>query len=214
MPEFLKTGDGSFTLYKPDLDETYHSRHGALTESNYVFIAKGLEFCLEKFGDPLNVLEVGLGTGLNALLTSRLALKNRKSIFYKSLEPYPINDFILKNLSEIEQDWKKILDTKDGYDYSLNEFFIFSWEKVPLQNFESPQKFDCVYYDAFAPQKQPDLWTIDIFIHLHQLMNLGGVMVTYCAQGAFKRNLKSAGFEVEVLPGPPGKREMTRAFKI
>ncbi len=219
--EVRETKDGSKTLYIEALDEHYHSFHGALQESLHVFINYGLYDCTAQ---PLRILEVGLGTGLNALLTCVESIVNDKGereISYDSLEAYPL----------IEEEWKatgyedifdlaegailyeKIHISPWGQPVELAPGFTLTKHKTKWQDFETAQHFDLIYYDAFAPSAQPELWTEEVFEKLYRMTAPGGFLVTYCAKGQVKRNMKAAGFAVEALPGPPGKREMTRATK-
>lgn len=217
------TADGTETFYVKELDEHYHSLHGARKESQYVFILNGLEYYLKKNTDkrPVNILEVGLGTGLNALLTYiSLYLYRDSNIYYEAIEPYPlgIKDIYGLNYSDIFS--KKIKDSfiqlhtcNWAEDILISNQMIFRKEKVTFRDFDTTKKYDIVYFDAFAPDKQPDMWTKDVFLKLYTMMTNGGVLVTYCAKGEVKRKLKATGFSVEALSGPPGKREMIRATK-
>ena len=205
------TKDGSHTIYNELLDETYHSIHGARQEALHVFIENGLNR-MQK--GPLRILEIGLGTGLNAFLT----YKNRTiEVEYVGLEPFPLSVELLENYmdknvlnTEERDDWHQLMCTKDQV--SLNEFSLTKVYQGIL-DYTSLDPFDLVYFDAFAPNKQEDMWQPAVFQHIHSLSHEGTHLVTYCAQGQFKRNLKMAGFEVNSLPGPPGKREMTLAIR-
>jgi len=216
-----KTNDGSTTLFAPELNEHYHSVHGALQESLHVFIKMGLEATMARLAD-VRLLEVGFGTGLNALLTLQHTLVSKATVHYHTLEKYPLplevvnqlrfQDFILNpELLDFFQPlhaapWQEVV--------SLTPHFHLLKLKVDLEAFApAPASYDLVYFDAFAPEKQPHLWTDAIFQKLHDCLAPGGNLVTYCAKGSFKRSLKAAGFTVEALPGPPGKREMTRGVK-
>lgn len=222
MLEIIGTEDGSHSLYDPELDETYHSRHGAIQESEHVFIKHGLRYMIQsprKFA-PLNLLEIGFGTGLNALLSYRLSA--RQAINYTSLETFPLKLEIIeklnygrliqdKSLNEVylamhKADWNQEAD--------ISENFVLRKIETALQQYSpQPQSFDLVYFDAFAPKKQPELWTLEMMEKMFAALKHGGALVTYCAKGQLKRDLRSAGFEVETLQGPPGKLEMTRATK-
>lgn len=215
--ELLQSEDGSFTLFLPSLKETYHSRHGAIQESQHVFIQHGLSHLL-KSTSTINLLEIGLGTGLNALLTLKEQLKLSFQINYHSLEPFPLATEITSQLnyadSSLLAHFDQIHQCPWDKDIVLSSGFTFRKFKTRLQDFESPEAFyHLIYFDAFAPGKQPELWEKEIFDKLYRLAAPGALLVTYCAQGQFKRHLKAAGFKVEALPGPPGKKEMTRAFK-
>ncbi|MCC9166419.1 tRNA (5-methylaminomethyl-2-thiouridine)(34)-methyltransferase MnmD [Pontibacter harenae] len=219
--EIKQTKDGSNTLYVPELNEHYHSVHGAMQESQHVFIKHGLEHMLETKKD-IKILEVGFGTGLNAILTFPVALAQKAFIQYDSLEKFPLSDEVVKLLS-FEQFIlnPELLDyfyQMHNCDWNLPCDIVphFTLQKISetLEEFVSPDAYyDIIYFDAFAPEKQPELWTEAIFEKLFKATRPGGVLVTYCAKGSFKRSLKAAGFEVEALPGPPGKREMTRGVK-
>jgi tRNA U34 5-methylaminomethyl-2-thiouridine-forming methyltransferase MnmC len=205
--ELVKTADGSFTLFIPEVEETYHSTHGAVQESMHVFIENGLKACDK---ESIRVLEVGLGTGLNAVLTLQHATKK---IDYCALEPYPLSKEILNELSAIHSDQfeMKFHVSNAGEWISLQENFSFIRMEVGLEEFSSEEKFDVIYYDAFGPRVEPGLWTLERMQQCFDLLNDGGVLVTYCAKGEVRRNLQAAGFVVERLAGPPGKREMLRA---
>jgi len=210
------TEDGSHTLYSEQFDEHYHSIHGAIQESMHVYINAGLKHCeLTK----INVFEVGFGSGLNALLTCIEASKLNLDITYYSIELYPIKKSIIDNLNYVE------LTSDDKYIFSA--IHTASWNKIveitsnfrivkiigDLNNYNFTENFDVIYFDAFSPDKQPYLWTEEVFKKLYDYLNLKGIITTYCSKGIVKRALRSAGFIVKRLPGPPGKWEMLRAIK-
>ena len=207
--ELLQTADGSFTLFIPEVEETYHSTHGAVQESMHVFIENGMKACDR---EVIRVLEVGLGTGLNAILTLQHATKK---IDYCALEPYPLSKEILNELvtSGSDQFEMKFHASNVGEWISIQENFSFVRMEIGLEEFSSEEKFDVIYYDAFGPRVEPGLWTLERMQQCFDLLNEGGVFVTYCAKGEVRRNLQAAGFVVERLAGPPGKREMLRAKK-
>ena len=216
----ITTGDGSHSLRNEALNETYHSVHGALQESVHVFIRNGLEHRMLDFRDEsLSIFEVGFGTGLNALLTANYALENTVTIAYTSIEAFPVPGEIWRTLNygSTEEAQKRF--------YSLHEA---AWETeqqivprfrlrkmhITLEDMVLPaSSFDVIYFDAFAPNKQPDLWTLPMLEKVTALLRPGGVFVTYCAKGQLKRDLKSLGLTTETLPGPPGKKEMVRATR-
>lgn len=215
--KIIITGDGSHSLLNEALDETYHSRHGAVQESLHVFIEQGFNYLLsKKKPESISILEVGFGTGLNALLTLSEALKNELPVVYTSLETYPLGRelweylnypdpyHLLKELHKAEwQRWKEI----------STHFKLLKLEKS-LQLVElQPEQFDLIYFDAFAPNKQPEMWELPMLDKVVKTLKPGGVFITYCAKGQLKRDLKTLGLIVESLPGPPGKREMVRALK-
>jgi tRNA U34 5-methylaminomethyl-2-thiouridine-forming methyltransferase MnmC len=213
--------DGSNTLYLPELNETYHSLHGAVQESEHVFLKHGLIHFAQK-SKKMTVLEVGFGTGLNALLTYRLAMNEGMQINYHTLEAFPLPEEIVKQLNypsifsaeKLDEFFQYLHSCTWEKDHGLGADFIFHKYLTKLEDFNPPElKADIVFYDAFAPGKQPEMWELDKFEKIYALMNPGGILVSYCASGQFKRNLKAAGFEVESLPGPPGKKEMIRGVK-
>ncbi|MEJ8757742.1 tRNA (5-methylaminomethyl-2-thiouridine)(34)-methyltransferase MnmD [Pontibacter sp. H259] len=219
--EIRQTKDGSNTLYVPELNEHYHSVHGALQESQHVFIKHGLEYALEQKRD-VKILEVGFGTGLNAILTFPFALAQKAFVQYDTLEKYPLGQDIVEQLHfeqfilnpELLDYFKQIHAAPWNEPVDLIPYFSLQKIHETLEEFSSPDAYyDVIYFDAFAPEKQPELWTEEVFAKLYKAVRPGGVLVTYCAKGAFKRNLKAAGFIVEALPGPPGKREMTRGIR-
>jgi len=214
----IKTRDGSYTLYISDLNETYHSRFGAVQESQHVFIKSGLEFIKNK---NLNILEIGFGTGLNVLLSVIYQQNNNypKKIFFDSIEKYPLTFKLVQDLnytSDIKQSkWFETIHNCHWNDYCeiLKDKFYLRKINMDLLDFNPDKKYDLIYFDAFAPDKQPEMWTKDVFTKLYENMNKNGVLVTYSAKGSVRRTMQSVGFEVERIPGPPGKREMLRAIK-
>jgi tRNA U34 5-methylaminomethyl-2-thiouridine-forming methyltransferase MnmC len=212
------TDDGSATLFVPALNEHYHSRHGARQESQHVFIRHGLAARLAEGGPALRILEVGLGTGLNALLT--LAAAGGTRIGYDGLETYPLPPALVAALQpEWEQQGEPLNSLFTALHAAPWESAVeltpgFTLRKIqqPLQTAALPAgRYDLIYFDAFAPEKQPELWTEAMFARLYEAAAPGAVLVSYCAQGQFRRNLRAAGWLTEKPPGPPGKREMTRA---
>ena len=217
---FKQTADGSSTLYNLMLDEHYHSIHGALNESNHVFIRKGfLDFIdLFKSVKNINILEIGFGTGLNCILTFTENLKLNISLNYTSLEPFPLEMEIIDTLN-FNLDSKQLVAFKLihqsvwGKPVEINKQFSLEKFKLELKDFNTNKFYDIIYFDAFAPNKQPDLWKLDVFSKLFNLTSRNGVLVTYCAKGQVRRDLEKVGYFVERLEGPPGKREMIRATK-
>ncbi len=216
--QIILTDDNSFTIFLPELDETYHSRKGAIAESLHVYIKSGLEF-VANTKDRIKIFEFGFGTGLNALLSWQFAEANHKTIFYDSVEKYPLEKEIYSRLN-----YDKVIGTgkhlMDLHEANWNEAIILS-DHFILQKFNTDinlvafpkDYYDLVYYDAFAPSKQAEVWEFSVLNKIYDSMVTDGILTTYCAQGAFKRNLINLGFEVEKIPGPPGKREMIRAIK-
>ena len=214
------TEDGSHTLYVPELDEHYHSTHGAIQESLHVYLEAGLHHSSKS---KINLLEIGFGTGLNAFLTLLDTEKSGKIIKYTSLERYPVSiaDAELFNYSKLldpshEKIFTQLHSSAWGEWVEITPSFHLrklQMDACNLDNFQPEAPFDVIYYDAFAPEKQPSMWTEEIFNRLYALSNQEAVLTTYCAKGAVRRMLQSAGYQVERLPGPPGKREILRAVK-
>jgi tRNA U34 5-methylaminomethyl-2-thiouridine-forming methyltransferase MnmC len=212
------TEDGSSTLFVPELNEHYHSIHGALQESMHVFIREGYS---QMRNFPAHIFEAGFGTGLNAFLTYLASEKEGKSIHYSAIEKYPVEDHFVRLLNYPEKTdpakaeiFHAIHDALWDQDIRISENFILSKMKGDLRGVQlQDSSYDLVYFDAFSPAVQPELWTEDIFRMLFQSMKEGACLVTYSVKGSVTRILKAAGFSLEKLPGPPGKREMTRATK-
>jgi len=204
------SADGSPTLWVPELDEHYHSIHGALTESQHVFLDAGFHALAQ---NPIRILEVGLGTGLNAALT--LKQRAERKVFYTALEKFPLTQEEIQTLvPKDDAITAKILSASPNELLYLEDGVEFRLLVEDLRTFQAEEKsYDLIYFDAFAPSAQPELWTDEIFQNMFKILAPGGALVTYCAKGVVKRSMKAAGFEVERLPGPPRKREMTRAWK-
>lgn len=219
LRKIIVTSDGSQTIFVEDLDETYHSIHGAIQEANHVFIDKGLR--LFESGEKVKILEVGFGTGLNALLTWMHAKEINLDIDYIGIEAFPVEDELIASInyynqleSGAEERFKKLHDVNWGSEMKLDGQFTITKVEQKLENFVGIENsIDLIYFDAFGPNAQSELWSLEILKKMYRLLKVKGVFVTYCAKGQVKRDLKSAGFEIEALPGPPGKREMTRAVK-
>ena len=211
--EIINTKDGSHTIYLKEINETYHSIHGAILESQYVFINNGL---LKSNKNKLKILEIGLGTGLNALLT--LININGKKIYYTALEPKPIDMMMIKKLN-----YGRILNKIDTYnkihkvdweqEIELTKDFFIIKIKNTIEKYITRERFDIIFFDAFAPNKQSEIYEYEVINKCFKLLREGGFLVTYCAQGDFKRKLTRSGFNVDTLNGPPGKREMVRATR-
>ncbi|QMU30680.1 tRNA (5-methylaminomethyl-2-thiouridine)(34)-methyltransferase MnmD [Adhaeribacter radiodurans] len=219
--EIRPTKDGSVTLYVPELDEHYHSINGALQESMHVFIRAGLEYVWHNQLEA-TVLEIGFGTGLNALLTLEQTLLNAQKVFYHTLEKYPLLPTLIDQMHFEQFIFNKQLlhflptlhTTPWNEPVTITPAFTLLKSETDLRTYLlPPDYYSVIYFDAFAPEKQPELWTDAIFEKLYTALQPNGCLVSYCAKGSFKRSLKAAGFIIEALPGPAGKREMTRAFK-
>lgn len=217
---FLKTADGSLTIQIGEWDEQYHSKHGALAEARHVFIAAGLDHChrIHRDKDALDIMEIGFGTGLNALLTIDYARQLDQKIRYTGVEGYPV----------LKEEWEQL-----NYGQMIDQQALFGelhdspWEewitvdplfelikrKQLFDRIKDRDAFDLIYFDAFGARVQPELWTESIFQAMYDALRPAGVLVTYSAKGSVRRAMQSIGFEVERLPGPPGKKEMLRASK-
>ena len=218
--QIITTDDGSNTIYLPDMDEQYHSLNGAITESDYVFIEKG--YLYNKATNP-TVFEAGFGTGLNCLLTALAAEKHKKNTSYISLEQFPLSEEIInklnygKLLSHRASELFKIIHrcrwemfVKISHYFQLYKMFA----DITKCDWQIKKGFDIIYYDAFAPNKQEEMWVPEIFNRLFDMTKAGGILVTYSAKGEVRRRLAAAGYKMERLPGPPGKKEMLRGIKV
>jgi tRNA U34 5-methylaminomethyl-2-thiouridine-forming methyltransferase MnmC len=220
-PEIFITEDGSSSLFLKSINESYHSKYGAISESRHVFINAGLKSL--SISGRINILEIGFGTGLNALLTLHNCLQEKIAVFYHSVEPYPLPISIFGKLNYAEVMENKayndvfILLHEPLWDTELiiNEYFILKkWHKKLEDLTITNDYYNLIYFDAFSPDVQPELWTTETFKKIFKSMCMKSVLVTYSAKGVVRRNLMKAGFNVERLPGPKGKREMMRATKL
>ncbi|MBK7149690.1 MAG: tRNA (5-methylaminomethyl-2-thiouridine)(34)-methyltransferase MnmD [Bacteroidetes bacterium] len=221
--EILKTADGSHTLFSEVFNEVYHSRHGSIQESNHVFIDSGLKYFIEQNNPrkPISVLEIGFGTGLNALLTMLHAEKNEVSIHYTTLEAHPVDISIVKQLN-----YTDLLGFEYCYGpyhtlhlcrweemHQVTPFFAFHKKQSKIEDVHLDTEYDIVFFDAFAPTHQPEIWSKEIFTKLYDAMSPNGILVTYCSKSIAQKAMREAGFVIEKPVGPWGKREMIRAHK-
>lgn len=212
------TGDGSETLYSTEMQESYHSLNGAAQESRHVFIDAGLKNCT---GKSIHLFEVGFGTGLNALLTWGEAKRRQLEVVYTSVEAFPLSLNMVTTLGYErletnlhEEAFTQMHEGEWGIPINLeNGCFSLCKLEGDFTLLKIPRALDLVYFDAFSPDKQPEMWEEYLFKRLYDAMNNHGILVTYCAKGEVRRRLQRCGFEVERIPGPPGKREMLRAVK-
>lgn len=219
-PELRITADGSHTLYLKNLDENYHSLHGAITESLHVFIHSGLQQFLNTT-NKIHILEIGFGTGLNTLLSCLFAEENTLQIHYTSLEPSPLDNTVIQSLNYTQQlsndlstnIFNAIHAAPFEKEINITKNFILHKQQITLEAFQSSNHYDLVYFDAFGPRVQAEIWNLNNFQKLFQLMKPNAILVTYCAKGEVRRTMQAAGFSVERLSGPPGKREMLRCSK-
>lgn len=221
--EIIKTGDGSYTIYLPDWNEHYHSKHGALQEALHVFIKSGLHHYLDRnASEEISILEIGFGTGLNALVTFFEAERTKVRIKYTGVEAYPVAAEELKMLDyaeavsghQVREVFQKLHEVPWEEESEISAFFRLRKEKKFFTEISTEKDFDLIYFDAFGPRVQPELWSEEVFTQMYKALRTNGVLVTYSAKGSVRRAMQAAGFKVERLPGPPGKREMLRATRL
>lgn len=230
-PQIVVTEDGSPTLYNEELGEHYHSTHGALTESSFIFIREGLEYYLKLLGPgcffcspaPVNIFEAGFGTGLNALLTLQKAEEIHQRIHYYSIEKYPISkeQAVRLKYEFPEGDrflylelFKSLHEAPWNEPIAITPYFTLHKIEGDLTRAHIPEDIDLFYMDAFSPEVQNEMWTQELFDKFAAVARPGAVLTTYCAKGEVRRRLEKSGFKVERIPGPPGKRHITRATYI
>ena len=226
MHQLIPTEDGSVTLYVPALNEHYHSVHGAIQESQHIFIQAGLFHFLDTHPEfvtteyPLHILEAGFGTGLNAYLTLLQATEKKIHIHYHSIEKYPLNDTEFEILNYPDQlagaDRQLFLELHRcswEVPHSITPYFTLHKQQGDFREIDFDNQFHIVYFDAFNPDVQPHLWTESVFQRFNKAMRKDSILVTYCVKGIVKQALRTNGFTLKRLPGPPGKREMLRACK-
>ena len=214
--KIIITNDGSHSIFNTKVNECYHSKHGAIVEAEHVFIRNGFSTVNET---KLNILEVGFGTGLNTLLTYQKAVQKSIKVNYHTIELHPIDKRYYSKLNftdliGIEKDQLlKLHNCKWGQEIQLNSYFTLIKNHTSLETYNTDIKFDIIYFDAFSPEKQPEIWSEEIFKKMYTFLKESGFLITYCAKGMVKRTMKSVGFEIIVLDGPPGKRQITRGNK-
>ena len=216
--KIITTGDGSKTIQIEDWNEQYHSIHGAVNEAYHVFIDKGFSYLTN---EAISILEIGFGTGLNALITLIEAEKSNRQVDYTGIEAYPITNEEISQLDYIEtlkadafreaffEMHKSAWESK----IRLTPYFSFNKQKKNFQEISDRNLYDLIYFDAFGERVQPELWTEEIFTNMYKALKPNGVLVTYAAIGKVRRAMAHLGLTVERLPGPPGKRHMLRATK-
>lgn len=213
------TNDGSTSIHLEEWNESYHSKHGAIQEAYHVFIKNGLSLFQ---GKSVSVLEIGLGTGLNALITLKESKSLHQEIDYVGVEAYPISGEMAIQMNYVEQlqdeslnpyfqkmhtiDWEQKTE--------IDSHFYLTKQKKFFQEIDSKNQFDLIYFDAFGFRVQPELWSVKVFQKMYAALKDGGVLVTYACRTSIKNAMKESGFTVEKLPGAPGKREMLRATKL
>jgi len=220
--KIIKTSDGSHTIYDESLNETYHSIHGSINESNHVYVNAGLkQFIYESRKKYVTILEVGFGTGLNFLLLYDFIKKMNIKVDYHTIEPKPLNNSVLKKLnfskiigSSIDKIFKIIHKSKSDEMVEIDKKINFVKSINTIENINlKKRKYDIIFFDAFAPSKQPDIWSYNNLNKIHYSMSKDSMLVTYCSSGKFKKTLNDLGFNIEILDGPKGKKEIVRARK-
>lgn len=222
MLELITTADGSKTIYNSEVGENYHSKHGALQESQHVFLKSGLQYFLEhNSATELTVLEVGLGTGLNFLLSADYCTDNQINLNYTGIEAYPLTNELISQTGYDQYVatslWSSFINEYPDslkHPVKITPYCQLKIANCKLANFASINQYDVIYFDAFASARQPEMWNEEAITHTIQFLKPGGVFVTYAITGNLKRALKSLGLKVEKAPGAPGKREMLRAIKL
>ncbi len=213
------TEDGSPSFIIRATNIMYHSRHGAMQESLHVYIKAGLQAATTN--EVLHIFEMGFGSGLNAFLTAKYAVEHEQKINYTAVDLFPLTGMETEELlgcplfnnSADEKLMTDLHKSEWNIDAEISNFFTLKKVKADISDYLLPTPINVVYFDAFDPNAQPELWTIEIFTKLYNAMVVGGILTTYCSKGQVRRNMLAAGFLVEKLPGPPGKREIIRAFK-
>ncbi len=215
--ELIITEDGSHSLYVPELNEHYHSLHGAVNESNHVFIKEGL---LRLNKEQLSIFEVGFGTGLNAFLTYNMATELNLRVVYHTIDTYRLPESLFAKLNypeiclvEDKDPFLKIHNSEWNSKVRLSDQFELLKISADIRDYTLDSMYDLIYFDAFAPDKQPELWEFPVFEKIFSSMKPGGILVTYSAKGDVRRLLCRIGFSVEKRPGPGRKRHMTLAIK-
>lgn len=219
----IVTKDGSHSVAIPELKVSYHSVYGAIRESLHVFIESGLKYWFEqhKAASRCVIFEMGFGTGLNALLSILETNRLQRKVMYETVEAFPLEDSITQHLNYCEAlgegSWQPVFESLHSGEWNkvlqITDLFSFKKVKTVLANYTPGEPINIIYYDAFAPAAQPELWTKEVFEQLLPMLAPDGILVTYCSKGDVRRALLAAGFSVEKIPGPPGKREMIRASK-
>ncbi len=221
--KLIVTSDGSHSVSIPEMNVTYHSIHGAIQESKHVFIEGGLYNVLdaEQPRGSIRIFEMGFGTGLNALLTLIASEKLQQKIFYEAIEPFPLTAGEVGELNYCDilnrKDLQPIFEVLHSCDWkkeiAITNKFFFKRSNSELQNYKASELKNLIYFDAFDPNVQPELWTTEIFESMFSILEPKGVLVTYSSKGTARRAMEAAGFSVEKLSGPPGKREMIRGSR-
>ena len=216
--ELFITEDGSHTLFVPTIDECYHSTHGAVQESQHIFINSGFKQCDKS---EIRVLEIGFGTGLNTFLTLMEAGKIGKKVYYTSLEKYPVEveqalqlNYVENRFSDFKKEFELLHTSPWNAKVQITAFFLLQKIQADFTIFDLDEMYDVIYFDAFSPEKQPEMWSEALFEKIYSHCNSEAILTTYCSKGIVRRAMQAAGFLVDRLPGPPGKREILRSRRI
>jgi tRNA U34 5-methylaminomethyl-2-thiouridine-forming methyltransferase MnmC len=217
--EIITTNDGSTTIHLPELNESYHSKHGAIQEAYHVFIKNGLSLFE---GKSVSILEIGFGTGLNSFITYLEAKKSNQTIDYVGVEAYPVaieealqmNYVKELNANEEVAIFKNMHESIWEEKNAISDDFTLTKRQQLFQDIDDEDAFNLIYFDAFGFRVQPELWSLEIFQKMYNALKINGVIVTYACRSSIKNAMVECGFKVEKLPGAPGKREMLRAKKI
>lgn len=217
--EIQLTGDGSHTIAIPEMKVTYHSHHGAVGESMHVYIEAGLMPLMNAAPLSIRILEIGFGTGLNALLSLREAMSRQIPVHYTAIEPYPLSADEISHLNHgqllfMQDIFMQLHNAVWEEDVIINDFFTLRKIKCTISELEPIVAINCIYFDAFSPTFQPELWTVAVFEKMYHCLQPGGQLITYSSKSIVRRGMESAGFSVKKIPGPWGKREMVRAEKF
>lgn len=220
--DFVKTGDGSNTIFNETIGEHYHSKHGALQESKHVFLKTGLQFFVEKENvNQISILEVGFGTGLNFILTADYCTQEELQLNYCGIEAYPLAKNVIEGIGYGDfvnaQLWDSYIAQYDDalkVNVQINPVVNLKIAHTKVLESSFGQQFDVIYFDAFAAIHQPEMWSDETLAHVCSFLKSGGVFVTYAITGNLKRSMTALGFTIEKAPGAPGKREMLRAIKL
>lgn len=218
--EIKLTADGSHTISIPETNVTYHSHHGAIAESMHVYIEAGLLPLIELSSNhPISILEIGFGTGLNALLSLHEAIRYKQPIHYTAIELFPLTEEETAQINHgtclsMENEFLQLHSSPWEKDTLLHDFFTLHKKQVSLLELKDLHSIDCIYFDAFAPTDQPELWTQAVFENLYRFLAPQGTLITYCSKSVIRKTMEAAGFTIQKIPGPHGKRDMVRAKKI
>lgn len=216
--DIIVTSDGSTSIHLPEWDESYHSKHGAIQEAQHVFIKSGLSLFK---GQSVSILEIGFGTGLNTFITFLESKKTNQFIEYVGVEGFPVAaDEVMQmnyvkqlNANEWESEFKHMHDAEWELPVTINPNFRLTKRNQLFNEIDDVNQFDLIYFDAFGYRVQPELWSVEIFKRMFTSLKKNGILVTYACRGPIKKAMIEAGFQIEKLAGPPGKREMLRGIK-